>query len=433
MMRRRRIFLHAGAVAVLGSLVGCGGGDSDSAPTTAAPTTTAPTTVATTVAPTTAAPTTAAPTTTAAAPAEVIAADGWTQAADGAPWGGRAGLRVVALDGDAGQQLLVIAGRTPKQSSIPGASDLWGDVWRSDNAGLSWTKVLEDGAAFSPRAYFQALVHDGAVYVIGGQDFKFPQSSFFNDVWRSTDGVTWEQTTAEAPWVGRAGLMAASFDGAIYVFGGSKNDDAAIIGPAGPVREYFNDVWRSTDGVTWEQVTAAAPWSPRAGGAVAVHEGALYLLGGEVGFICQPYPGCDPPYFNDVWKTTDGAKWELVTDNAEWSPRPGHQCESIGVAGTPQIVCFGGFGQGSNPIDVWTSADGATWTLTDSKPWNATVSEQGRYDFDSTVVMVPHTSGMVPAIITVGGDRETFDFGDPDNWLRVDDDVWWFVVPGASP
>ena len=90
-------------------------------------------------------------------------------------------------------------------------------------------------------------------------------------------------------------------------------------------------------------------------------------------------------------------------------------------------MCFGGFGQGENPIDVWASTDGTSWKALDSKPWNALAPEEGRYDFDSTVVSVPQASGTVPAIITVGGDRETFNFGAPDNWLRVDDDVWWFV------
>jgi hypothetical protein len=30
-------------------------------------------------------------------------------------------------------------------------------------------------------------------------------------------------------------------------------------------------------------------------------------------------------------------------------------------------------------------------------------------------------------VLTVGGDRETFEFGDPENYLRVDDDVWWWA------
>jgi hypothetical protein len=30
-------------------------------------------------------------------------------------------------------------------------------------------------------------------------------------------------------------------------------------------------------------------------------------------------------------------------------------------------------------------------------------------------------------ILTVGGDRETFDFEDPENYLRIEDDTWMFA------
>jgi hypothetical protein len=344
----------------------------------------------------------------------------WDLVADGAPWGGRAGLRVVELDGD----LLVLGGRTPRDSPIPGDSDLWGDVWRSPDGGASWDRVVETGDAFPARAYFQAVTLDDAVYVIGGQDFGLPASTFFNDVWRSSDGEEWEQVTEAAPWTGRAGLMAGVLDGAIYVFGGSRNDDSAVVGPTGPQREYFNDVWRSTDGAEWEEVSGAAPWAPRAGGAVVVKDDELFLLGGEAGFVCTPLPDCEPPYFNDVWSTTDGATWEEVTSAAPWSPRPGHQCELL----SPTIVCFGGFGQLGNPVDMWATEDGASWREMDQSPWNATGSDEVRYDFDSVTYEGP-TGG--PTIITVGGDRETFDFTDPLNYTRVDDDVWSFGPPAG--
>jgi len=408
----RRVLSTAVAATLLTLGAACSDSGSDTAASTASPNTeTSETTPPETAE---AAPTTRpAPTTTESV--DELAGYAWVQAADGAPWGDRAGLRVLELDG----ALYVLGGRTPRNSPIPGDSDLWGDAWRSNDLGVTWSQTLASGDAFAPRAYFQAVAHDGEMYVIGGQNFGFP-STFFNDVWRSKDGVTWEQTTPAAPWVGRAGLMAAALGDSIYVFGGSRNDDSAVIGPTGPVREYFNDVWRSSDGgVTWVEATAAAPWSARAGGAVVTHDDAIYLLGGEVGFVCQPFPGCEPPYFNDVWRTTDGANWELVTEAAGWSPRPGHQCESI----TAEIVCFGGFGQEENPIDMWASADGADWRLLTQNPWNATTPEQGRYDFDSAVI----TTATGPAIVTVGGDRETFSFGDPQNWTRVDDDVWWFA------
>jgi hypothetical protein len=226
--------------------------------------------------------------------------------------------------------------------------------------------------------------------------------------------------------VGGAGLSAAVFKGAIYVMGGSYVDDPAIGGSG--ERVVLNDVWKSTNGVDWVQVTDAAPWAPRAGASVAVKDGYLYILGGEFGFV-----GFPPPYFNDVWRTKDGVTWELVTPSAGWSPRPGHTCEVL----RQTFVCFGGFGQSgdpsnpfepSNPMDVWVSANGADWQELADPPWNATQPADIKYDYD-TVVAPAGPDGIGQAIYTFGGDRETFDFLDPTQWLNVDNDVWKFQLP----
>ena len=148
---------------------------------------------------------------------------------------------------------------------------------------------------------------------------------------------------------------------------------------------------------------------------------ACFSSVGRTASACTPLPDCEAPYFNDVWSTTDGADWDLVTESAGWSPRPGHVCESAG-----EIVCFGGFGLIVNPTDMWSSADGATWTELDAAPWNATDPSDAKYDFDSTTIV---GAGGEPEIITVGGDRETFDFTDPENYLHVDNDVWSFAPP----
>lgn len=418
---------------------------SDDAPSSAPEDTTSTADAATT----TAVPTTAAPTTTtapAADPLGDLAAAAWTQVVDGAPWGPRAGLRVVAFD----DALYVLGGRTPNQSTIPGDSRIWDDVWRSDDGGATWQQVAPTGDAphWPARAYFQAVVAGGEMLVIGGQDFGLepnpfcalleqglepppglgidpdapcpeflPSSQFFNDVWASADGITWEQRTDAAPWRGRAGLSAVSLGDDVFVLAGSENDDASIIGPNGPERLYYNDVWRSGDGGrSWELVTDDAPWAPRAGASTLVHDGEIWLFGGEDGFTCDPLPDCEPPYFNDVWRSADGASWTQVTEAAGWSPRPGHQCERL----ADRFVCFGGFGLVENPTDVWASADGGEWERLPGPPWNAEGPDAIRYDFDSEVV--------ADAVITVGGDRETFDFDDPENYLRVEDDVWRFAV-----
>ena len=65
----------------------------------------------------------------------------------------------------------------------------------------------------------------------------------------------------------------------------------------------------------WKRPTASTPWARRAGGAAVVIDGAIYLLGGEAGFACQPVETCVPPYFNDVWRTRDGKNWRQVSDS----------------------------------------------------------------------------------------------------------------------
>jgi len=185
-------------------------------------------------------------------------------------------------------------------------------------------------------------------------------------------------------------------------------------------------VWRSRDGKTWERVTDHAPWSPRAGAAVVEKNGYIYLLGGENGFSCPPGGFCS--YFNDVWRSRDGARWELVTEHADWSARPGHQCQVL----SDTIVCFGGFGfptdpyVAAHPVDVWVSRDGKDWEKLDKGPWNATASADVKYDFDSLVVR-GGPGGPPPSIYTFGGDREA-SFVAPSAAL-VDDEVWRFSPP----
>jgi hypothetical protein len=343
-----------------------------------------------------------------------------------------------------------MGGRTPNPPPpagppIPGDSQIWGDVWKSKDQGASWQKILDtdDTTHWPARAYFQDVNKGSYMYVLGGQNFRvienpacppFPSecppfistSDFFNDVWRSRNGVNWKQMTDNAGWAGRAGLSSVVFKGEIYIMGGSFNDDPAIIGGP-PERVYFNDVWKSRDGADWELLTDNAPWEPRAGAVVVAKNGYMYLLGGENGFICEPLPFCDPPYFNDVWRSQDGANWEQVTAEADWVARPGHQAAVV----KDKIVLFGGFGLISNPMDVWTSKDGANWEQVSDSPWNAVSPDEIKYDFD-VVVSQGKKHGLGPSIFTFGGDRETFDFEDPTNYLRVDNDVWRFSSPNSG-
>ncbi|MGI9262351.1 MAG: hypothetical protein ACR2QR_09970 [Woeseiaceae bacterium] len=372
----------------------------------------------------------------------------------GITWEARAGLQALKHRG----RFYVLGGRAPERFPATfGDSRFFDDVWKSRDSGKTWSLISGGhGAPWAARAYFQAVSKGRYMYVLGGQDSaavdappfvcadiplpegvpcKVLKSTFFNDVWRSKDGVKWKRMTANAAWSGRAGLSAVTHRGWIYVMGGSVNDDNAIIGPGGPPRIYYNDVYRSRDGRHWQKVTDAAPWAPRAGAVVVTRGRYMYVLGGEDGFICdfEDFTKRCPPYFNDVWRSRDGKHWSLVTDSAGWSPRPGHQCEVL--LGT--FVCFGGFGLSfdpgnpfapSNPTDIWVSRNGAHWTQlagTASPPWNAEGPADIKYDFAAFPTYWVN-GRFQPSIFTFGGDRETFDPGDIDAVNKVDNDVWQF-------
>jgi hypothetical protein len=355
----------------------------------------------------------------------------WSPVTRSAEWEGRAGLQAIEL----GKDLFVMGGRGPFN---PFQTTIYRDVWKSSDGGESWGKV-SDPAEWPARAYFQAVRHRGRIVVLGGQNFDTlcppgyppgvpcpPASKFFNDVWQSDDGANWTPLTEKAGWPGRAGLSAVVFKGEIFVFGGSQGDDVAT---GGQGRQLFDDVWKSRDGEHWVEVPAAPGprWSARAGAAAVVKDGYIYLLGGERGFTCGPVPAplCVPErdlYFNDVWRTRDGARWEQVTPAAGWSPRPGHQC----VVALDHIVCFGGYGEPKNPNDIWASRNGTHWFELGkpaSPPWRAVDPDDAKYDFDALVVR-GGPFGLVPAILTFGGDRERFELPPDVNATRVDNDVW---------
>jgi hypothetical protein len=371
-------------------------------------------------------------------------------------WEPRAGLEAAELH----NTLFVIGGRTP----IPNAgfaSIIHGDVWSSSDLGKTWAPLLIDPfdqLVWPNRAYHEVVTRGSYMYLMGGQNFSSDPipgpctdfSIFFNDVWRSADGINWELLADNSGtpdhWAARAGLSAVSFKGKLWIMGGSQGDDASI---GGCGRTVFNDVWYSSDGIEWHEATAGIDkndpdviWRPRAGAAAVVKGGWMYIIGGESAFL--PSPANPIPYFNDVWRTRDGANWERVTSEggADWSPRPGHGCSVL----ANHFVCFGGYSPSGNPSDIWVSKNGADWQQVSDSPWNNQPGEPCeesspevtcdniRYDFD-TLTVKGGPGGQKPSIVTFGGDRELFpvppDFSVPaDNWNRIENDVWLYSPRG---
>lgn len=179
------------------------------------------------------------------------------------------------------------------------------------------------------------------------------------DVWNSADGKTWDLVTQEAPWKHSDLPMTVVFDDKMWFMGGWYNGRLAGHGSS-------NEVWSSTDGKSWTQATEHAGWTPRLAGTVVEFKGRMWLLGG----IEDYYFGTEKSLKNDVWSSADGKTWTLATADAGWSPRAYHQA----VVLNDKIYVFGGGNyvptyQATN--DVWSSEDGVKWTkVTDAAPWS---------------------------------------------------------------
>ena len=208
--------------------------------------------------------------------------------------------------------------------------DYFDDVWSSTD-GITW-KEETASAGWAARSGHSSVVFDGKLWVLGGYD----GTNRLNDVWSSEDGVTWEEETAAAGWSARSSHSSVVFDGKLWVLGGTAGGD---------------EVWSSADGASWTQVTiSGTSWSARYNHSSVVHAGKLWVLGGE-----------DSTHLDDVWSSTDGASWTAVTAAAAWSARSLHS----GVVYDGKLWVIGGFRYDSGSIfldDVWSSTDGASWT-----------------------------------------------------------------------
>ncbi len=219
------------------------------------------------------------------------------------------------------------------------------DVWSSPD-GSNWTRVRQ-AAPWKHGDLPMTLVFDDRMWLMGGWfNGLLPGCSASSEVWSSTDGLDWKQVTARAGWSPRLAAGAIAFQDKMWILGGIENyflgDDASL----------RNDVWCSTDGETWDLVTKQAGWSPRAFHQAVVLDGKMWVLGGG-NYV--------PNHFavNDVWCSEDGVEWTQVAEDPPWRPRLWFSS----VAYRDRIWVLGGWSQEEgNMGDVWYSADGEGWT-----------------------------------------------------------------------
>lgn len=259
----------------------------------------------------------------------------WVQVTDKAPWQARDSQGEVVYK----DQLWILGGWFDSYAAPPR------DVWSSRD-GKSWTLVTRE-APWKHSDLPMAIVFDQRMWLMGGwYNGRLPGHEATSAVWSSDDGATWEQATAKAAWSPRIAAAAVTFKGKMWILGGTEDYYF------GDEKSLKNDVWSTSDGKTWTLATAAAGWSPRAYHQAVVLGEKIYVVGGG-----NYVPGYEAR--NDVWSSSDGAKWQLVTDKALWHPRLWFSS----VVYRDRMWILGGWS--NNPSqnwgDVWYSKDGQNW------------------------------------------------------------------------
>lgn len=223
-------------------------------------------------------------------------------------------------------------------------------VWRSAD-GVHWARNNQpDGTALPGPVTTQATENSRALILGSTLYFLKPETAM---VYSSTDAnaATWTALGAIPNFAPRCGAAAFVLHGKMWIVGGGACDYSQI----------YNDVWSSSDGVNWTQSTTANAWPGRMWPCAATSgDGVVWLVGGYAptdynnagGTITRRY-GANHA---DLWYSKNGTDWKqfkadvgtALSDNDVFEPRHAPTCFVAGPETSLKLVIVAGTG-GTNP------------------------------------------------------------------------------------
>jgi len=240
------------------------------------------------------------------------------------------------------------------------SADSQAEEWRN------W-QAINRNAPFAARDGAGLLSYKGRLWLLGGWNpadkRNFPHACN-SEVWSSADGIGWTLVTKQAPWEGRHTAGYVVHDGKMWIVGGDCNQG-----------HYQPDVWNSEDGINWTLVHDHVPWGQRALHHTAAFAGKIWVMGGQTMPLFAPSEPRSIVY-NDVWCSEDGVHWERAVGHAAWGPR-GMIGGSAVLNGRLWIMGGGTYDTPEFPQrkyfnDVWSTADGVNWEChAELCPWAA--------------------------------------------------------------
>jgi hypothetical protein len=218
-------------------------------------------------------------------------------------------------------------------------------LWAS-NDGVNWLKTA-DSLPLPTRTEARLLEFQDRMWLIGGSFEEYyhngPQLNI-SRIHSSTDGVTWTDAAPEGAFTGMGYQAGAVFADRLWLSGGNADGHRGYnLGDALPLTHLAS----SPNGKQWVSAARAShpfDWMPRAGHGLLAHAGDLWAVAGRtrVGLVAT----------SEVWRSTDGNSWNLVDANAPFAPRS----EPAVLSLNGRLWVIGGFQSGHGGLwlsDVW--------------------------------------------------------------------------------
>ncbi|MFA5887387.1 MAG: PGF-pre-PGF domain-containing protein [Candidatus Nanoarchaeia archaeon] len=277
-------------------------------------------------------------------------------------------------------------------------------ILNGSSQGAVWRQLSNPGWVPSPWPTVRygmgvAIAPNGTIWLTGG----YNGVSYYNDVWYSPDGSTWTQATSSAAFSQRYGhSLIVKSDGSLWLMGGWDGSSSTR----------YNDIWNSTDGITWTLVNGSAAWDNRTlFQAVVTSDNIMWLMGGENN-------SGTPVMKGDVWNSSNGADWYLVNSTA-FSGRRQHAAV---VGNNSRIWVMGGTDGTSYNNDVWYSDDKINWLApnTSAIPWT------GRYGSAAAYTPSDKRIWLLGGYEEItGGKNDVWHTQDGGNWTQATSSAQW--------
>lgn len=317
-----------------------------------------------------------------------------------------------------------IGGRTrsiivhPSTPNTIWAGSVGGGIWRTDDGGGSWNPVDDFLANLAVCCMVMDLTSPDIMYAGTGEGFYGGDSLRGAGIFRTTDGVTWQQLPStmgdEFQWVNR---LAISADGKVLLAVGRngifRSDDPdrttwtpTLLGDIADVNFHPTDnnqaiassrdngkaYWSTDGGLTWQTATATEIWG--------------------TGRVEVTYAVADPLIvyaslerkLGEIWRSTDGGRtYSKRGSRNAINSQPAIYLGDQGWYGNviwagdptnPNFVLVGG-------IDLWKSLDGGN-TLSQISTWWA--APKSAHADHHCIVAHPQFDGADNKVVFFGND-----------------------------